>query len=279
MNRHPMALFVVLVISPAIAFFCYAYFKIGKASISIVSQEKSKVILSNNGRSTLSTQDIPSEISKISDVLSDSQRIVLGGDSDTSITPLTKIEEIHTILKQASGILSDVGYSEGPFLDRIKKAVVLPKNMLEEDQETVSPTTENSEEQLDCWVIWQSGENTYDLFFGLNNDSLTPPVEEALKKLLEENFLSDRKVVHLSGFTDTTGSASLNCKLAKQRLQQVSDFIISNFPEYHISTTAHGENDVPFSPDQDELYEPRNRIVRMDFDPNNLKWYGQECSD
>lgn len=280
MSRNLLLSFIIFVLIPTLAFFLYAFIKIGDASTAMTAQAEIKKIVSGRKEDISEFNEQSLQIKIITDAVYSSLGIAENSNGELPKGSIAQANLLLKNLKLTSSTLSDAGYAEGSLFERVSKVVKTPKAFNDSDK---PPTTyENSENdglRTEWRAIWKSGENTYDIFFGIFNDSLTPPVEFALTDLFNEYVKSGQLSVHLTGFADRIGSDNINCKIAKRRLKKVIYFIKENFPDFEITSTARGELGVPFFSEQDGLNEPRNRIVRIDFEPKNFEFYGPACME
>lgn len=272
MNIKTLPSFILLVIIPTFVFFIYAYIKIGDASSAIISQSEIKKIVTNKDDYSYEFTQQPSQIKAITDAVYSSLNITEDSNFKVTIAPEYQARSLLNNLSRVSSVLTTAGYSEGDLFERVNNMASTIKEVSIKNDNQV-----NDKKQTVWRAIWQVDENTYDVFFGINNNSITPPVEFALRRLLNENVKSGKLSVHLSGFADRIGVDIKNCRLAKNRLKKVEDFIVKDFSNFQITTTASGELRVPFYPEKDGLIEPRNRIVRIYFKPNSTEFYGPAC--
>jgi len=69
--------------------------------------------------------------------------------------------------------------------------------------------------------------------------------------------------VHITGFTDTSGSAAYNQRLSERRAQHVAQILThKGVPWNAMAIAGHGENDLAI-PTPDGVREPRNRRVTV----------------
>lgn len=265
MKRPPLALFVVSVVLPAIAYFIFAYLKIGDASKVLDVQKTISEIIDNTPNEAI-RPELVSEVREIVELVSEDLAIVADRQVDRNLDAKQTSKELSDLLRAADLVLDNAGYKEGTFVERISLAIdgtqvscpeapkpkICPKPIKPDCPDLSTPG-----------AIWKSGENSYDLFFGFWNESLTPPIEAALETILKGKSTTLDPEVYLFGFADRVGSPEFNCELSKRRLREVVSFIDKRFPDLAVISEARGEIGVPHFPEQDERREPRNRIVRI----------------
>jgi hypothetical protein len=231
----------MLVLIPTFSFFVYTYIKVGSASNAISSNRQIDRIISGSPDSinvTATTEKATEIVDAIKEVY-----VIASGGAPLLDTPLEQVKFLEEEIQRLSSELTSRGYAKGTLLDRVVKM--------------------DGDNAVEYPAIVKSGVDTYDVFFGFNNDSITPPVEKALLDLFNEPDVTKLRFVQLIGYTDRSGNPEYNCKLAIRRLHEVSEFISKHFPFLRITSIPAGETGVPFSSEIDGLREPRNRVVRI----------------
>ncbi len=101
------------------------------------------------------------------------------------------------------------------------------------------------------------------LYFQAGGTELTPQSRatfEELFTILEQRTLPDISVI---GHTDTTGSAEVNERLARERAELIAAAMVAaGAPDERMEITSHGEGNLLVETD-DDVAEPQNRRVEI----------------
>lgn len=78
---------------------------------------------------------------------------------------------------------------------------------------------------------------SYLAFFNLDSAKLTPEAQQVVDQAVKTAKASRGKPIHITGYTDTTGTASYNMRLSKQRARTVADAMIAQGVDANRITT------------------------------------------
>ena len=104
---------------------------------------------------------------------------------------------------------------------------------------------------------------TYLVFFDWNQSSLTPRATQIIAQAASDSHTAQTTTLDVSGYTDTSGTASYNMGLSKRRAQAVAAQLVTDgVPQSEIAIHAYGETHllVPTGPG---VREPQNRRVEI----------------
>jgi OOP family OmpA-OmpF porin len=106
-------------------------------------------------------------------------------------------------------------------------------------------------------------EHNFIVFFDWDRANITPEGNEIVQ-LAATTFKSGAPVaVHVTGYTDTSGSAEYNQKLSERRAQNVATALVqAGVPQGDMTVIGRGENDLRV-PTPDGVREPQNRRVEI----------------
>jgi OmpA family len=107
------------------------------------------------------------------------------------------------------------------------------------------------------------GGGRYLVTFGLDQTTLTPQDREVIRQAAEDFRQNQSPRITVTGYTDTSGSATHNLDLSQQRAEVVADQLTQEgVPATSIVTIGRGEEDL-LVPTADGVVEPRNRRVEI----------------
>lgn len=105
---------------------------------------------------------------------------------------------------------------------------------------------------------------TETVLFAVNQSTLTEDAKAQLEELAKSTEGLDRYVIEVQGFTDKTGSASINDRLSQQRAQEVARYLASEhkIPVRSISLLGEGYA-LPVADDKTREGRKLNRRVEI----------------
>ena len=107
------------------------------------------------------------------------------------------------------------------------------------------------------------GGGRYLVTFGLDQTTLTPQDREVIRQAAEDFRQNRSPRITVTGYTDTSGSATYNLGLSQRRAEVVADELESNgVPATSIVTIGRGEENLLVAT-ADGVSEPRNRRVEI----------------
>src|ERR671918_2168944 len=107
------------------------------------------------------------------------------------------------------------------------------------------------------------GGGRYLVTFGLDQTTLTPQDREVIRQAAEDFRQSRSPRITVTGYTDTSGSATYNLQLSQHRAEVVADELIQEgVPATSIVAVGRGEENL-LVPTADGVVEPRNRRVEI----------------
>jgi len=99
--------------------------------------------------------------------------------------------------------------------------------------------------------------------FDFDRAEIKPAFQPTLDKLADILNKYNRTVVHIIGFTDSTGSAEYNQRLSERRALAVADYLVSRgVPSDRVRTEGRGENE-PRATNATEAGRQLNRRVEI----------------
>ncbi|WP_234401698.1 OmpA family protein, partial [Thermobifida halotolerans] len=135
---------------------------------------------------------------------------------------------------------------------------VLDLRAFQDDMDGNSSRTESAEETS---IMLSS-----DVLFGLNEATLTEAAEEALRNVAEEINSSSGTTIQVNGYTDDTGSDSINNPLSQKRAEAVAsrleELVTRDGITFEVS--GHGSAD-PVGDNSTEEGRAKNRRVTVTF--------------
>jgi OmpA-OmpF porin, OOP family len=100
---------------------------------------------------------------------------------------------------------------------------------------------------------------SYMVFFDWDKSDLTPEARDIIRQAAENARSGGFSRIHVTGHTDTSGSASYNVGLSERRAQAVAAELAANgVPQADIAVDWKGETE-PLVPTGDGVREPQNR--------------------
>lgn len=115
-------------------------------------------------------------------------------------------------------------------------------------------------------VIEELNEYSRTILFDLNKASVRNESEETLKSIAEIMKEYPQTIFHIEGHTDSTGSASYNEKLSKERAASVREFLISEgIPANRLTSEGYGETQ-PIASNNTAQGRQENRRVEISLD-------------
>lgn len=100
---------------------------------------------------------------------------------------------------------------------------------------------------------------SYMVFFDWDKSDLTPEARDIIRQAAENARTGGFSRIHVTGHTDTSGSASYNVGLSERRAQAVAAELAANgVPQADIAVDWKGETE-PLVPTGDGVREPQNR--------------------
>jgi OmpA family len=107
------------------------------------------------------------------------------------------------------------------------------------------------------------GGGRYLVTFGLDQTTLTAQDRQVIAQAAEDYRQTGSAAVAVTGYTDTSGSATYNLALSQRRAEVVADELIRNgVPATDIETIGRGEENLLVAT-PDGVREPRNRRVEI----------------
>jgi outer membrane protein OmpA-like peptidoglycan-associated protein len=105
--------------------------------------------------------------------------------------------------------------------------------------------------------------NTFIVFFDWNRSWVTPEGMQILKAAAAAYHAGGNVTVHVTGYTDTSGSAAYNQRLSERRAWHVARVLEHlGVPHAAMVVTGRGENDLRV-PTANGVREPQNRRVEV----------------
>lgn len=263
--------FLLLVVTPSLVFFIYAYLSVNQASDSVVDQRQIERILVDPEpiKESEDLQPNANAVARITESVRSTADAIQPGAETKDIPVVELAAMVAETAKSLSGSLEDAGYSSlaGGGLEQIIRRCPNSNNC-EDEVKALRSQIEELSKSLDAMrgqsAITILNEYEYLVFFGLNNAHLTPNVEAALRSAVATKNSENRRFVRLRAYADKLGSESVNCKIAARRAQTLNRFLVQHYPEAKIEVLVHGEYNLPFNPQADSP-DPRNRATKLSF--------------
>jgi len=115
-------------------------------------------------------------------------------------------------------------------------------------------------------VIEELNEYSRTILFDLNKSSIRQESEETLQSISEIMKEYPQTIFHIEGHTDSTGSASYNEKLSRERAASVREFLISQgIPANRLTSEGYGETQ-PIASNNTAKGRQENRRVEISLD-------------
>jgi outer membrane protein OmpA-like peptidoglycan-associated protein len=101
------------------------------------------------------------------------------------------------------------------------------------------------------------------VFFDWNKDNITPDAQQILAAAASAFKSGAPVTVQVTGFTDTSGSATYNQRLSERRAANAAAVLAQDgIPQSAMVVTGRGQNDLRV-PTPDGVREPQNRRVEI----------------
>lgn len=114
-------------------------------------------------------------------------------------------------------------------------------------------------------VVVGEAERTYLVFFDFDRAEITDAAADVIDRVAAEAMRTGNVNVMVTGYTDTSGSASYNQRLSMRRAEAVERALVARgLPANAITTTGLGENNL-LVPTPDGVREPSNRRAVIEF--------------
>lgn len=106
----------------------------------------------------------------------------------------------------------------------------------------------------------------YQAYFAAGTAQIDENAARVLDTLLADHAACPQMRIWLGGYTDRVGGVDQNLALSQRRTQAVADYLMAHgIAQARISTAAFGESDLQV-PTADEVREPLNNRVLIEFD-------------
>jgi len=253
LSKKPTTITSLIYIVPTMIFFIFSFFEIRSANIK-KEEVKSELISMNK---TFERQYVESK--NLSLLINSELPQIYDGYEKTENVSLA-VERLITTVKASGEFSIDEGSS---ICD--------------------SQCSENKELKLEVeklrklLAIQVTKPNMYSIYFGSDNDDLTPQVIKHLKTIIKEQ--NKFRYLQVVGFTDSVGNSAYNCTLAAKRNNAITELINKWNNELNIVSVAVGEMQNQDKKGDKILVDNQfNRRVDLYFSMTSEKARTQSCN-